>query len=148
MALYRLESYRTEHVLRQGVVLPARILVPMPPPKHVPFWEGPAPEEGTPRISRELRGARARRTRGRKGAEYAPALEEHPPDEPAEFRLPAKNIAEIRDLAPGSTVVRGGSARPVIKVDVHILRIFWIRGVFWVGLGWYGFISSPRIQKK
>ena len=34
------------------VHLPARILLPMPPSKHVPLVEGPAPEEGTPRVSK------------------------------------------------------------------------------------------------
>ena len=53
LAIYRLGSCRTENKLQQAVVLPARILLPMPPPKHVPFWEDPAPEEGTPRVSRE-----------------------------------------------------------------------------------------------
>ena len=33
------------------VLLPARLFLPMPPPEHVPFWEGPAREEGTPRVS-------------------------------------------------------------------------------------------------
>ena len=61
----------------------------MPPPEHVPFWKGPAPEEGTPGVSRELGGARALRTRREKGADSSPSPEEHPPDELAEFRLPA-----------------------------------------------------------
>ena len=30
------------------VLLPAQLFLPMPHPEHVPFWEGPAPEEGTP----------------------------------------------------------------------------------------------------
>ena len=67
----------------------AGILLAMPPPKHIPFWEGPAPEEGTPRVSRELRGARAPRTRRQNSPDSAPPHGEHPPDEPAEFRLPA-----------------------------------------------------------
>ena len=71
------------------VLVPAQLLLPMPPPKHLPFVEGPAPEEGTPRVSRELAGARAPRTRGEKGADSAPPPEEHPSDEPAEFRLPS-----------------------------------------------------------
>ena len=36
-----------------AVLLPAQIFLPMPTPKHFPFWEGPAPEEGTPRVSGE-----------------------------------------------------------------------------------------------
>ena len=36
-----------------------------------------------------LRGARARRTRRQKGADCDPPPEEHPPDEHAEFRVPA-----------------------------------------------------------
>ena len=36
-----------------------------------------------------LRGARARGTRRQKGADCAPPLEEHPPNELAEFRVPA-----------------------------------------------------------
>ena len=35
------------------VLLPARIFLPMPPPEHVQFWDGLAPEEGTPRVSGE-----------------------------------------------------------------------------------------------
>ena len=65
----------------------------MPPPKHVPFWEGPTLEEGTPRVSRELRGAGAPRTRRKKGADSGPAREEHPL---------AINLAEIRNFVPGS----------------------------------------------
>ena len=61
----------------------------MPSPKHVPFWEDPAPEEGPPRVSRELRVARAPRTRPEKGEDSGPPPEEHPPDEPAELSLPA-----------------------------------------------------------
>ena len=71
----------------------------MPPSKHVPFWEDPAPEEGTPRVSRELRGARAPRTRRGKGADYALPPEEHPPDEPAEFRLPAPQISRRSEIS-------------------------------------------------
>ena len=71
------------------MVLPAHILLPMPPPKHVPVWEGPAPQQGTPRASRELRGSRALRTRREKGVGSSPPPEEHPPDEHAELRLPA-----------------------------------------------------------
>ena len=37
------------------VLLPARIMLPMPPPKHSPFVEGP--EEGTTRVSSGLLGA-------------------------------------------------------------------------------------------
>ena len=36
-----------------------------------------------------LRGARARRTRRQKGADCGPPPDEHLPDEPSEFRLPA-----------------------------------------------------------
>ena len=32
-------------------LLLARLFLPMPPPEHVPFWEGTVPEEGTPRVS-------------------------------------------------------------------------------------------------
>ena len=91
IALHRLGSCRAEKKTQQAVrvVLPARILLPMPSPKHVPFWEGPTPEDGTPRVSRELRGARTPRARREKGADSGPPPEEHLPDEPAEFRLPA-----------------------------------------------------------
>ena len=59
----------------------------MPPPEHVPFWEGPKIERlGFPA---NLRGARARRTRRQKGANCDPPPEEHPPDEYAEFRVPS-----------------------------------------------------------
>ena len=58
------------------------------------------------------------------------------------------NIEEIRYLVPGSTVVRRGAARPAIKVYVHMFRIFWIRGVFWVRLGLLGFIRLPESRKS
>ena len=34
-------------------LLPARLFLPVPPSEHVPFWKGPALEEGTPRVSGE-----------------------------------------------------------------------------------------------
>ena len=34
-------------------LLPARLFLPVPPYEHVPFWKGPALEEGTPRVSGE-----------------------------------------------------------------------------------------------
>ena len=72
------------------VILPAQLFLPMPPPEHVPFSDGSAPEEGTPRVSGEdLRGARARRTGRRKDADWAPTPEENPPDEHTVFRVPA-----------------------------------------------------------
>ena len=73
---------------KQAVVVPAWILLPMPPPQLYPFSQGPAPEEGTPRVSGEFRGARATRTHREKGADSDPPREEHAPDEPDEFRLP------------------------------------------------------------
>ena len=46
--------------------LPAGLLLPMPPPEHVPFWEGPAPEEGTPRVSCEPKGSAHTSPEGRR----------------------------------------------------------------------------------
>ena len=86
--VYRLWFSRTENKTR-WYFSGARILLPMPPPKHVPFRVGQVVEEGTPRVSRKLRGARTPRTRSQKGADSGPRPEEHPPYEPAKFRLPA-----------------------------------------------------------
>ena len=61
----------------------------MPPPEHVPFWEGPTPKRERLGFPENLRGARARRTRRQKGADCGPPPEEHLPDEHAEFRVPA-----------------------------------------------------------
>ena len=80
-----LRSCRNDKKTQQAVVLPAQILLQMPPPKHVPFWEGPTPEERTPRVSRELRGARAPRTRSDQGVDSASQPEEPPLDKPTEF---------------------------------------------------------------
>ena len=99
LTLYRFGSRRTEKILQQAVGLPARILLPMPPPRQVPFWEGAAPNEGTPRVSRKLRGARARRTRRQNWADCGPPLEEHPPDECAEFCLTASSISRRSEIS-------------------------------------------------
>ena len=100
---------------------------------------GPSPRRGNASGSRERRGARARRTRGQKGADYAPPLEEHPLMSPRGFVSPRnKYRGDPRSrtrLHSGQAVVRGGAARTGIKVYIHIFRIFWIRGVFWV---WFG----------
>ena len=61
----------------------------MQPPEQVPLWVGPAPEDGTPRVSGEFRGTRAPRTRRAKGTDSTLPPEEHPPGEPADVRLPA-----------------------------------------------------------
>ena len=41
--------------------LPARTFLPMSSREHVPFWEGPAPEDGTPRVSGAHVARRAQR---------------------------------------------------------------------------------------
>ena len=58
------------------VVLPGRILLSMAPPKHPPFLEGPAPDEGTPRVSRELRGAGVPHARRANEADSGPPPKE------------------------------------------------------------------------
>ena len=70
-------------------LLPARLLLPMPPPEHVPFWEGPAPEEGTPRVSGEPSRRMGSAHTSPEGCGLRPPPEEHPPDERAEFRVSA-----------------------------------------------------------
>ena len=110
------------------MLLPGPGLLPMlppdAPPKHVPFCEGTTPEEETPRVSRERRGARAPRTPREKGAESTPPSEEHPADEPTEFRLPARKISRRTDIScglnSGQAIVKEGVERPVIKSRIYI----------------------------
>ena len=92
----------------------------MKPPKHVPFCEGPTPDEGTPRVSGELRGAGAPRTRRGKGSDSNPPPEEHPLKSPLSFVLPRrKSCGDPRSrtmLQSGQAIVREGAQRPVMKL--------------------------------
>ena len=99
----------------------------MLPPKHVPFWEGPAPEEGMPRVSRELQGAGAPRTRREKGADSGPPREEHPLMSPRSFvsaRHKSSGDPRFRTgLQSGQAIVREGGERPVTKsIDYLFIR--------------------------
>ena len=70
-------------------LLPARLFLPMPPPHTFRSGRAQPPKRERLGFPANLRGARARRTRRQKGADCAPPPEEHPPDEHAEFRVPA-----------------------------------------------------------
>ena len=100
----------------------------MLPPKHVPFWEGPAPEEGMPRVSRELQGAGAPRTRREKGADSGPPREEHPLMSPRSFvsaRHKSSGDPRFRTgLQSGQAIVRDGTQRPVIiRIYAYMIRV-------------------------
>ena len=103
----------------------------MPPPKHVPFREAPAPEEGTPRVSRELRGAKSPRIRREKGADCTPPHEEDAPDEPADVRLPTPKLLrrfEISYRAPEWASNReGGRGASGDKKLIYV--IYYIRSI-------------------
>ena len=87
LALYKLGSCRTEKKLRH-FSRPGSTCRCQPPNTVLSGSAQPTKRErlGFPE---KVRGARARRTRRLKGADCGPPPEEHPPDEPAEFRLPA-----------------------------------------------------------
>ena len=57
-----------------SVLLPPRIFLSMPPPGHVPFWEGPAPEENALgfRITFEAQGLGAHVARRARTAPLRP----------------------------------------------------------------------------
>ena len=84
------------------VFLPARILLPMPRPKHVPFWKGPAPEEGTPWISGEPSRRKGSARTSAEGRGLRPPARGAPPRRARGVSCPcAMNVAEIVDLVAG-----------------------------------------------
>ena len=104
------------------LVFLARFFLPMPPPKHVQFWEGPTPEERTPRVSGELRGAGPPCTGRENGADSAPLPEEHPLTSPRMF-VSSRHKADSNvptGLQSGQAIVKEGGERPVTKVYLPI----------------------------
>ena len=97
----------------------------MLPPKNVPFWEGPAPEEGTLRVSRERRDAGAPRTRREKGSDSSPPPEEHPLMSPRNFvclrRISRRDPRLRTGLQSGQAIMRESGERPVIFFSKYIV---------------------------
>ena len=58
-------------------------------PEHVPFWEGPTPEERTPRVFDKPSRCKGSAHTLPEGRDCGPPPEEHPPDDNAKFRVPA-----------------------------------------------------------
>ena len=105
-----------------SVLLPARIFLPMPPPEHVPCWEGPAPEEGTPRVSGEVQGLGAHVARRARTA--APRPKSTPPTSTRSFlsrRHKSRGYPRCRTgLQCGQFIVLEASPRLRIKVCIQI----------------------------
>ena len=88
-------------------------------PEHVPVWEGPAPEEGTPRISGEPSRHKGSAHTSPEGRGLRPLARGAPPRRARGGSYPgAIYLAEIRDLVPGcgQFIVSEASQCPVIKV--------------------------------
>ena len=86
-------------------LLPAGVFLPIPPPEHVPFWKGPAPEEGTPRVSGEPSRRKGSAHTSPEGRGLRPPARGAPPRRARGVSCPgAMNLADIRDLVPGSSV--------------------------------------------
>ena len=98
----------------------------MPPPEHVPFWEDPAPEQGTPRVSGEpsRRKGSAHRSPEERGLR-PPARGATPPTSTRSFvSRRHKSRGDSRSctgLHCGKAVMREGVQRPGIKVYICIL---------------------------
>ena len=93
-------------------LLPTRLLLPMPSPENVPFREGSTPEEGTPRVfdkPSKRKGSAHTSPKGRglrlsaRGAALRRARGGSCPG--------AMNLADIRDLVSGSSVVNSSFRR-------------------------------------
>ena len=69
--------------------LAAWLFLPMPPPEHAPFSEGPVPDEGTTRVSGEPSSRKASARTSPKGSGLRPSALGTPRGEHAEFRVPA-----------------------------------------------------------
>ena len=96
------------------VVLPARIFLPMPPPEHVPFRESPAPEERTRRVSGEPSRRKGSAHTSLEGRGLRPPAQGAPPRRARGVSRPgAIDLADIRDLVPGSSVVNSSFWRPL-----------------------------------
>ena len=79
--------------------------LPMPSREHVPFWEGPAPEDGTPRVSGEPSRRKGPAHTSPEEREVRPPARGAPPRRARGVSRPgAINLAEIRYRIPGSGV--------------------------------------------
>ena len=72
---------------------------------RIPFWEGPAPEEGTPRVSSEPSRRKGSAHTSPEGRGLRPPARGAPPRPARGVSCPgATNFAELRHLVPGSSV--------------------------------------------
>ena len=77
----------------------AVLFLPMPPPEHVPLREGPAPEEGMPRVSGEPSRRKGSAHMSPAGRGLRAPARGAPPRRARGVLCPgAINLAEIRDL--------------------------------------------------
>ena len=84
------------------------------PREHVPFWEGPAPEEGTPQLSGEPSRRRGSAHTSPEQRGLRPPARGAPPRRARGVSCPgATNLAGIRDLVPGSSVGIYSFRRPL-----------------------------------
>ena len=99
----------------------------MKPPKHLPFWAGPSPHEGMPRVSGEFCGEGAPRTRRWKGSDSSPPPEEHPLMSPRSFVLPrrkSRGDPRLRTrLQSGQAIVREGGKRTMIRLLAQVFSL-------------------------
>ena len=93
-------------------LLPARLLLPMPSPENVPFWEGSTPEEGTPRVSGKPSKRKGLAHTSPKGRGLRLSARGAVPRRARGGSCPgAMNLADIRDLVSGSSVVNSSFRR-------------------------------------
>ena len=84
-------------------LLPALLFLPMQPPEQVPFWEGPAPEGGTRRVSGEPSRRKGSAHTSPKGCGLRPPVRGAPLRRARGVSCPGhNNLADIRGLVPGS----------------------------------------------
>ena len=129
-----------------SALLPARLLLPMPPPEHVPLWEGPAPEEGTSRVSGEPSRRKGSAHTSPEGCGQRHPARGPPPTSTRSFvsrRHKSRRYARSRSgLQCWQLIILKASQRPLIKVYTSkyirisqplVLRTQ-LEGVCWSGL--------------
>ena len=95
-------------------LLPALLFLPMQPPEQVPFWEGPAPEGGTRRVSGEPSRRKGSAHTSLEGRGLRPPAQGAPPRRARGVSRPgAIDLADIRDRVPGYSVVNSSFWRPL-----------------------------------
>ena len=114
--VYRLWSSRTEN----NYTFPSPDLPTDAPHEHVPFWEGPAPEEGTPRVSGEPSRRKGSAHTSPEGRGLGPPARGAP--SPTSTRSFVSRCHKSRGdprsrtrLQCGQVVVREGAQRPGIN---------------------------------